>query len=43
MALDRKPLDAKAQADHVRVADKALATAVFPGSAEVKPMAGLVG
>ena len=28
--------------DHVRVADKALATAVFPGSTDVKPMAGLV-
>jgi uncharacterized protein (DUF1501 family) len=28
--------------DHVRVADNALATAVFPGSADVKPMAGLV-
>ena len=28
--------------DHVRVDEKALATAVFPGSASVKPMAGLV-
>jgi uncharacterized protein (DUF1501 family) len=28
--------------DRVRVADKALATSVFPGSADVKPMAGLV-
>jgi uncharacterized protein (DUF1501 family) len=29
--------------DHVRVAEKVLATSVFPGSADVKPMAGLVG
>jgi uncharacterized protein (DUF1501 family) len=28
--------------DHVRVDEKALATAVFPGSANVKPMTGLV-
>jgi uncharacterized protein (DUF1501 family) len=28
--------------DHVRVDEKALATAVFPGSADVKPMTGLV-
>lgn len=28
--------------DHVRVNEKALATAVFPGSANVKPMTGLV-
>ena len=28
--------------DHVRVNDKVLATAVFPGSADVKPMTGLV-
>ena len=29
--------------DHLRVTDQALATAVFPGSADVKAMAGLVG
>ncbi len=29
--------------DHVRVGDKALAEAVFPGSGAVKPMDGLVG
>ena len=29
--------------DHVRVSDKALVTSVFPGSDDVKPMAGLVG
>jgi uncharacterized protein (DUF1501 family) len=29
--------------DHVRVDDKALASAVFPDSANVKPMGGLVG
>jgi uncharacterized protein (DUF1501 family) len=29
--------------DHLRVADTALAGAVFPDSADVKPMAGLVG
>jgi uncharacterized protein (DUF1501 family) len=29
--------------DHVRVDDKALASAVFPDSAGVKPMSGLVG
>jgi uncharacterized protein (DUF1501 family) len=28
--------------DHVRVDEKALATAVFPGSANIKPMTGLV-
>jgi uncharacterized protein (DUF1501 family) len=27
--------------DHVRVSDKALASSIFPGSADVKPMAGL--
>jgi uncharacterized protein (DUF1501 family) len=27
--------------DHVRVSEKALASSVFPGSADVKPMAGL--
>ncbi len=27
--------------DHVRVEDAALASAVFPGSADVKPMGGL--
>jgi uncharacterized protein (DUF1501 family) len=29
--------------DHVRVADKALTGAVFPDSADVKAMGGLVG
>jgi uncharacterized protein (DUF1501 family) len=29
--------------DHLRVDEKALAATVFPGSDEVKPMAGLVG
>ena len=29
--------------DHVRVSDKALASSIFPGSADVKPMAGLTG
>ncbi len=29
--------------DHLRVDEKALATNVFPGSADVKAMAGLVG
>jgi uncharacterized protein (DUF1501 family) len=29
--------------DHLRVTDQALATSVFPGSADVKAMAGLVG
>ena len=29
--------------DHLRVTDQALAGMVFPGSADVKPMAGLVG
>jgi len=29
--------------DHVRVDDKALASAVFPDSAAVKPMDGLIG
>jgi uncharacterized protein (DUF1501 family) len=28
--------------DHLRVTDQALAGSVFPGSADVKPMAGLV-
>jgi uncharacterized protein (DUF1501 family) len=28
--------------DHIRADDKALATSVFPGSADVKPMSGLV-
>jgi uncharacterized protein (DUF1501 family) len=27
--------------DHVRVSEKALALSIFPGSADVKPMAGL--
>ena len=29
--------------DHVRVSDKALVSSVFPGSGEVRPMAGLTG
>jgi uncharacterized protein (DUF1501 family) len=29
--------------DHLRVDDQVLATTIFPGSADVKPMAGLVG
>jgi uncharacterized protein (DUF1501 family) len=29
--------------DHLRVTDQALAANVFPGSAEVNAMAGLVG
>jgi hypothetical protein len=29
--------------DHLRVTDEALATNVFPGSIDVKAMAGLVG
>jgi uncharacterized protein (DUF1501 family) len=29
--------------DHVRVSDKALASSIFPGSTDVKPMAGLTG
>ena len=29
--------------DHLRVERRALAAHVFPGSADVKPMAGLVG
>jgi uncharacterized protein (DUF1501 family) len=29
--------------DHLRADDRTLAQNVFPGSAEVKPMAGLVG
>jgi uncharacterized protein (DUF1501 family) len=29
--------------DHLRVDEKVLADAVFPGSADVRPMGGLVG